>query len=308
MAAADMTTTEFAKPVEKTSSAQRTINNLGYQVFMAGISLLAVANAGIIILLNGQPSVGVPALVDALLTPIFLFDFVLRMAAAKSKWRYFFVQFGWADLLGSLWLPGLDFLRIFRLYRVVTIARQMPRPGGGNFWATFRRSLANSVLGAMTLVAILVLEIGGIAVLYFERPDASANITTAGDALWWGIVTIATVGYGDRYPITPGGRMVGTIEIITGVAVFSTISGYLANAFVSSRKKEGEEPEGEGAAGSADLLAEVKRLGAAQDLRAIELETRLARMEALLAAQARQSGADGNGTLDPQSAGTTAPS
>ncbi len=120
MAAADMTTTEVATPVEKMSSSQRTINNLGYQVFMVGISLLALVNAAILILLNGQPMVGVPGLVDALLTPIFLFDFVLRMAAAKSKWRYFFVQFGWADLLGSLWLPGLDFLRIFRLYRVIT--------------------------------------------------------------------------------------------------------------------------------------------------------------------------------------------
>lgn len=293
MAATEVATTE-AVTAEKTSSSQRTINNLGYQVFMVGISLLALVNAAILILLNGQPIVGVPGLVDALLTPIFLFDFLLRMAAAKSKWRYFFVQFGWADLLGSLWLPGLDFLRIFRLYRVITIARQMPRPGGGNFWGTFRSSLANSVLGAMTLVAILVLEIGGVAVLYFERPDASANITTPGDALWWGIVTIATVGYGDRYPITPGGRMVGTIEIITGVAVFSTISGYLANAFVSSRKKEGEEPGGEDV-GPETLLAEVKRLGAAQDLRAVELEARLARMEALLAAQAPVRGADGNG-------------
>lgn len=293
MATAEVTTKEAAATAGKMSSSQRTINNLGYQVFMVGISLLAVVNAGIIILFNGQPWAEVPAQVDALLTPIFLFDFLLRMAAAKSKWRYFFIQFGWADLLGSLWLPGLDFLRIFRLYRVVSIARQMPRPGGGNFWGTFRSSLANSVLGAMTLVAILVLEIGGLAVLYFELPNANANITTPGDALWWGIVTIATVGYGDKYPITPGGRMVGTIEIITGVAVFSTISGYLANAFVSSRKKDEEKPEGEDTAGPEELLAEMKRLGAAQDQRAVELEARLARMEALLAAQ---SGADGNGS------------
>ncbi|MFN8469492.1 MAG: ion transporter [Caldilineaceae bacterium] len=286
------------------SASQRTINNLGYQVFIVGISLLTLANAVVLIALNGQPVVGVPGLVDALMTPIFLFDFGLRMAAAKSKWRYFFLQFGWADLLGSLWLPGLDGLRIFRLYRVISITRQMPRPGGGNFVGTFRRSLANSVLGAMTLLAILVLEIGGIAVLLFELPNANANITTPGDALWWGIVTIATVGYGDKYPITPGGRMVGTIEIITGVAVFSTISGYLANAFVSSRHKEGEKPEGDEGAGPDELIAELKRLGEAQDQRAVELEARLARMEALLAAQAGVSGADGNGALEAGSVTT----
>lgn len=298
------TVVEVAVPVEKMSSSQRTINNLGYQVFIVGISLLTLANAVVLIVLNGQPVVGVPGLVDALLTPIFLFDFGLRMAAAKSKWRYFFVQFGWADLLGSLWLPGLDGLRIFRLYRVLSITRQMPRPGGGNFFGTFRRSLANSVLGAMTLLAILVLEIGGVAVLLFERPDASANITTPGDALWWGIVTIATVGYGDKYPITPGGRMVGTIEIITGVAVFSTISGYLANAFVSSRHNESEKPEGDEGAGPDALIAEVKRLGEAQDQRAVELEARLARMEALLAAQAGVNGADGKGAPEAGSVTT----
>ena len=296
MAATDAAAIGVAAPVEKMSASQRTINNLGYQVFIVGISLLTLANAVVLIALNGQPVVGVPGLVDALMTPIFLFDFVLRMAAAKSKWRYFFVQFGWADLLGSLWLPGLDGLRIFRLYRVLSITRQMPRPGGGNFVGTFRRSLANSVLGAMTLLAILVLEIGGIAVLLFELPNANANITTPGDALWWGIVTIATVGYGDKYPITPGGRMVGTIEIITGVAVFSTISGYLANAFVSSRHKEGEQPDADEGAGPDALLAEVKRLGEAQDQRAVELEARLARMETLLAAQARINDADGTGT------------
>lgn len=91
--------------------------------------------------------------------------------------------------------------------------------------------------------------------------------------------------------------MVGTIEIITGVAVFSTISGYLANAFVSSRKKDEEKPEGEDTAGPAALLAEVKRLGDAQEQRAIELEARLARMETLLVVQAPVSGADGTARL-----------
>ena len=80
--------------------------------------------------------------------------------------------------------------------------------------------------------------------------------------------------------------MVGTLEIIMGVAVFSTISGYLANAFVSSRKKEGEQPAPETGTGdttsAAALLAEVKRLGAAQEQRAVDLEARLAWMEGLL--------------------------
>lgn len=269
--------------------AQRTLNNIQYQLFIVTVSVLAVVNAGAILLLNGQPTASVLALVDALLTPIFLFDFVLRVIAAPSKWRYFFIQFGWADLLGSLWLPGMDILRIFRVYRVVTIAMEVPHASGGRPWRTLRHERANSVLGSMILLAILVLELGGVAVLYFESASPSANITSAGDSLWWGMVTIATVGYGDRYPVTPGGRMVGTAEIITGVVVFSTISGYLANAFISRRKSADQEVEQEAAqkaaqAADADaLLAAVKRQAADQAGQAAALEARLARIESLLA-------------------------
>lgn len=187
------------------SFSQKTINNLGYQVFIVGISLLAVINAFAMLIVRSQSTAGVLELVDVSLTPFFLFDFMLRLAAAPSKWRWFFFGFGWADLLGSLWLPGMDALRIFRIYRIVSIIRQMAAPNGGRFWGVFRRNLANSVLGTMFLLAILVLEVGAICVLYFELASSSSNITTAGDALWWGIVTIATVGYGDRFPVTPGG-------------------------------------------------------------------------------------------------------
>jgi voltage-gated potassium channel len=89
----------------------------------------------------------------------------------------------------------------------------------------------------MTLLAILVLEIGGVAVLYFERPDASANITTPGDALWWGYVTITTVGYGDQYPVTPWGRVIGVFLLTAGVALFSVFTGFIANAFLAPRRR-----------------------------------------------------------------------
>lgn len=255
------------------SSSEKTVNNLQYQLFIISISLLAVANGIALIFFRGTLTGDVLSLVDALLTPFFLVDFGLRMAAAPSKRRYFFGQFGWADLLGSLWVPGLDLLRLLRVYRVVSIIRQLPQTSGQT-WRDLRHERANSVFGSMIMLGILVIEIGGIAVLRFEGANANANITTAGDALWWGIVTISTVGYGDKYPITPGGRLIGTVEIITGVAVFGTISAYLANAFIS-RRKRAEEKEADAATTVQDVLAEVKRLAADMDQRHTGLETRL---------------------------------
>lgn len=262
------------------SSANKTINNLQYQLFIVSISLLAAANGIALVFMSETLAGSVLAQVDLLLTPFFLADFVLRLVGAPSKSRYFFRQFGWADLLGSLWVPGWDMLRLFRIYRVVAITRNIPNASGGKPWRVVRRERANSVFGSMIILAILVLQFGGIAVLHFESASPNANITTAGDALWWSIVTISTVGYGDKYPVTTGGRAVGTTAIIVGVALFSTIAAFLSTAFIS-RGKQVEEKEAAQADKSDALLAEVKRLAA-------ELEQRDARLEARLAASQEQ--------------------
>lgn len=284
------------------ASAQRTVNNLQYQLFIVSISLLAAANAIALLFMRETLAGSVLAQVDLMLTPFFLVDFALRLVAAPSRSRYFFRQFGWADLLGSLWVPGWDILRLFRIYRVVTIIRNIPNASGGKPWRVVRRERANSVFGSMIILAILILEFGGIAMLHFESANPNANITTAGDALWWGIVTIATVGYGDKYPITPGGRAVGTATILVGVALFSTIAAFLATAFIS-RGKQVEEKEAAEAEKSEVLLVEVKRLAAelerrdtglesrlaaTQEHHTATLEERLARIEALLGASIRQ--------------------
>src|SRR5262249_55269954 len=69
-----------------------------------------------------------------------------------------------------------------------------------------------------------------------------ANITTASDACWYVIVTISTVGYGDKYPVTNAGRILGSIIIVVGVGIFGTFTGYLATTFLSSKDKPSEAP------------------------------------------------------------------
>ena len=147
------------------SSSQGPINNLGYQVFMVGISLLALANAAVLIILNGHPLVGVPGLVDALLTPIFLVDFGLRVAAAKSKWRYFFVQSVGRTCWAACGCRGWTFCES-SVFTASSLSPGRCRDPEADISWDVPASLANSVLGAMTLLAILVLEIGGIACLF----------------------------------------------------------------------------------------------------------------------------------------------
>ena len=143
---------------------------------------------------------------NALFSAIFLGDFIFRLATAPARGVYFFRHFGWADLLASLPFPQLKILRIFRLVRVYRLLREM---GPRTVWRTLIHDRAGSALLVLLLMGILVLQFGSLLMLFFEQYAPGANITTASDALWYTIVTISTVGYGDRFPVTDAGRLWG---------------------------------------------------------------------------------------------------
>jgi voltage-gated potassium channel len=88
----------------------------------------------------------------------------------------------------------------------------------------------------VVLIALVVLQYGSLAVLWAERTSADANILTAQDAIWYTVVTMSTVGYGDRFPVTSVGRLFGAAVIVVGVGVFGTLTGFLANAFLAPSK------------------------------------------------------------------------
>jgi voltage-gated potassium channel len=92
----------------------------------------------------------------------------------------------------------------------------------------------------LLLMGILVLQFGSLSILRVEQYAEGGNITTASDALWYTIVTISTVGYGDHFPVTNPGKWIGTLIIIIGVGIFGTFTGYLANAFLGPAKKDDE--------------------------------------------------------------------
>ena len=116
----------------------------------------------------------------------------------------------------------------------------------------------------MMRLVILVLEIAGVGVPNLEPGAPNATITTGGDAVWWGIVTVTTVGYGDQYPVTTGGRLVGVFLLIGGVVCFATLSGSwptpsCARARAATRTRRSRRPRS-AAPASADLTEVLARL------------------------------------------------
>ncbi|UYO98317.1 ion transporter [Microbacterium sp. M28] len=231
--------------------ARTELKNPAYEIFIGILSLLSIVNLVFVYALHGDTAMQIVLTVmNALLSVIFLIDFIYRMVTAEQRWRYFFRGFGWADLLASLPLPQLKVLRIFRVLRVLRLMRDL---GPRRIVTTLVRDRANSTLMTLLLLGILVLQFGSLSVLAIEEDADGANITSASDALWYTIVTISTVGYGDQYPVTDAGRMLGALIIIVGVGIFGTFTGYLANLFLGPSSGVAADPaDGTGADAGAD--------------------------------------------------------
>jgi len=172
-------------------------------------------------------------MIDTLICVVFLVDFGIRFARAESKAK--FMRWGWIDLLASI--PMLDALRWGRLVRVVRVLRAFR---SARVFATFfLRRRAESALATVTALGIALVIFSSLAILNLEN-DAQSNIRTPGDALWWSLTTITTVGYGDRYPVTTEGRVLAVSLMIAGAALFSTFTAFVATFFMQA-PKENEE-------------------------------------------------------------------
>jgi voltage-gated potassium channel len=104
-----------------------------------------------------------------------------------------------------------------------------------------RQQLAQSTLLITTLVALIVITIGSALVVYFEAKSPDAQILTGEEAVWWALVTVATVGYGDYVPVTSGGRIIGSIMMVVGVSIFTVLTSFIASRFVNRNQHDQEE-------------------------------------------------------------------
>jgi hypothetical protein len=205
------------------------LKNTTYEIFIGLLSVLSIVNIFLYYFIPNPDVSGVIAIMDGFLSLIFLADFSYRFFTTKSKSNYFFRQFGWADLLASLPFPNAKLLRIFRIIRAFRLLKKF---GPGNMIKEFLKNRSQSALLTILFLILMVLEFGGLAMLAIEGKNPDGNIKTPSDAIWYIYVTITTVGYGDRYPVTNPGRIMGMIIMTLGVGLFGTLTGFLANAFL----------------------------------------------------------------------------
>ena len=93
---------------------------------------------------------------------------------------------------------------------------------------------------AVSVITVLIIISSSISILMVEK-SPNSNIKTADDAMWWTMETITTVGYGDKYPVTGEGRLIGVVLMVSGVGLFGTYTAYIASLFLGEKKKEEEQ-------------------------------------------------------------------
>lgn len=246
------------------------LKDTGYELFVGAVSILSILNIVLMYAVRDDVLDTVLLVMNGLLSVILLADFVYRLSTAPSRSEYFLRQYGWADLLASLPVQQLKVLRLFRLLRVFRLLRANGIRVIGN---RLMRNRAGSALLTLLLMGIIVLEFGSLWVLALERGAADANITTASDAIWYVVVTISTVGYGDQFPVTTEGRVLGSAIIVVGVGIFGTFTGYLANLFLAPKATAAGRVTDD----TRRRVAELRTLLSQQQAAIDELDTLLAR-------------------------------
>ena len=169
---------------------------------------------------------------------IFAVDILVRLVLADQRGRYLVRH--WYDVL-VLALPLLRPLRLLRLIPLLSVLNR-------RITIRLRGRVGIYVAGGASLLAFCA----GLAVLDVERSSPDANISDFGDAIWWAVTTMTTVGYGDHYPVTPAGRLVAFGLMVGGIALLGTVTATLASWIVEAVAADKEQTE--------DLQVTVRRL------------------------------------------------
>ena len=175
--------------------------------------------------------------VDFLVCTMMGIDFFYRLYHAENKIN--FIKWGWIDLVASI--PNLDILRwgrlvsVLRIIRVLRALRSLHR-----IIQIFLNNKVETGAVSLGLMAFLLIVFSSASILIVERGD-NTNIKTAEDAVWWSMSTMTTVGYGDKYPVTHEGRIIGMFLMITGVGMFGGLSGLIASMFLGATKRESDQ-------------------------------------------------------------------
>lgn len=173
---------------------------------------------------------------------VFTAEYLIRLAVTRPPTRYALSFFGIVDLLSILpfYLPadsGLHSVRILRMMRIIRIFKL------ARYSRAMRRLhrafiIAREELILFTATAFVLIFLAGAGIFHFEHDVQPDKFRSLFDGLWWAVCTLTTVGYGDIFPVTAGGKLFTFLILIVGLGVIAVPTGLVASALATARREE----------------------------------------------------------------------
>jgi voltage-gated potassium channel len=176
---------------------------------------------------------------------IFTIEYALRIYVSDKKLKFIFSFFGIVDLIAILpfylsfgvdlrSLRALRFLRLFRILKLVRYNRAMNH---------FTRAIssAKEQIFLFIFITLILIYFSAIGIYYFESQAQPEHFSSIFDSLWWAIITLTTVGYGDVYPITVGGKVFTFVILMIGLGIVAIPTGIISSALTKSVDKKEQD-------------------------------------------------------------------
>lgn len=170
--------------------------------------------------------------IDTCICMVFMSNFFYELFKASKKTEY--LKHHWIDFVASI--PAIEALRMARLFQILRVVRLIRTTR--SLIVPMLKQRRQATIASLLVALVTILTFSSVLVLIVESGVDGANIDTAESAIWWALVTISTVGYGDYYPVTTAGHIIGGVVIVCGVSFFGVISGYMASVFVAPDEAE----------------------------------------------------------------------
>jgi voltage-gated potassium channel len=177
---------------------------------------------------------------------IFTIEYLIRIYTADKKLSYIFSFFGIIDLLTILPfyltffidLRSLKAFRLFRLFRLLKLVKY------SKTLDKFQKAIYNAKEEFIIffIVTIIMFYLSSVGIYYFENEVQPEVFSSIFDSMWWAVATLTTVGYGDVYPVTVGGKIFTTIILLIGLGIVGIPAGIVASAL--SKVNEDSNCEG----------------------------------------------------------------
>ncbi len=176
---------------------------------------------------------------------VFTAEYILRIYVADSKPKFIFSLFGIIDFLAiipfylafGVDLRSLRALRFLRLFRVLKLVRY------NNAMNHFTKAIkmAKEEIFLFIFITLILIYFSAVGIYYFENQAQPEHFSSIFDSLWWAIITLTTVGYGDVYPITVGGKVFTFFILMIGLGIVAIPTGIISSALTKSIDKKGVE-------------------------------------------------------------------